>query len=744
MPQDVKLPDGTLMTREEFDKLDAIRQNQIQSGKMPQLKTPQLSLNPGNIPIGAQGYHESMGDFFKDMGNRIMAGGMGAALGGLRSGPVGAFMGGASMGLFPPKNATEYGIDAASLLSSGLASEFGEPLVQAATENPFGRAAIRGTLGLAQEKLIDDPIRKTFNQEQGNMKTTAINTLLPMLGGNIADRALTSAPAKVNAARRSIQANISQMTGQEGDAVNAAKLAAQAGSKPAQEAFDTAQKAAKSVPEARVLQQQAQQAKQQGQQMATSSIKNLNSQRDKLMTTPMYSDDESQALRAAYLQQNAQARSRYEGLAQGLPSADPHKQVIQALQKQKQQVLSQIGQGNPYLTDDQIRLQASGIDDQITQHVAASFKQELDNLRQVSGQNAQNMFDPKNPGTAGVQKALDSATQQANDNPIENVYLKNLVAAPPNIKGTPAGTPLRSPSPDSFITNIINLDDRHVQELYKVLGKQPDGDKLISNVKDAVMNKFFAMAYDPQTQQLSNAQALLKGDGPFNQGKLEAIFGDGVEGQQRTQQFGQLISDLNSLEKSQALAAPDSAGTKLMHFGLFSTPTGLAYYAGMHAGGPKVGAMAGAAVGVPTVGYKLYNSLMNTVLENPSAAKALHSWAGGGGGADALQYSPVLASLFSDKAPGVSTKPLGDNPALPTAPQGQQGGGQGQQGPPQGQGPGPSTPPGGQQSGGSGGSGGGGAMNGPLGPLGVWPGSQPPPSAPQGAPQGGPPKPPGQ
>jgi hypothetical protein len=717
---DYTLPDGRMISDEEWKKLPPDLQKKI--------------LTPGFLKGPSSGGEGTFGDFkdlaspeagnklWKMLSQNLPMAAVGGISGGLTGGPVGALAGAGMMGAFPPQNATQAAEAGAGQFTAGLAAK-AENAIRV-TQNPFVRAAIRGSLGLGQETLIDDPIRKALGEEApGGITSKTIATLLPMLGGTVADRSLNSPRAKAQAAARGIKANLSDILGKDID-VNpeAVKAAASQGSKPAQEALMTAQQATKVVPEAQALQSQVSQIKQQGQQVAQGNLNKIDNQRDALLTAPMYSDDESQALRAGMLKQNAQLRARYEGLARGLPSADPHKQVIQALQKQKAQVLSQVGK-NPLVTDDQLKLQANGIDDQITQHVAASFQSELDNLRKVSGQNASNLFDPKNPGTGKLQKTVDNVSKGANDNPIENIYLRNLTAPPPNTSGTPPGTPSKPASVESFVNNLTNLDERHVEALYQYLGNQPNGDSMIKGVRDALMNKFFTMAYDPKTQQLSNASKLIAGDGPFNHDKLKAIFGGGVEGDDAVNKFGQLVSDIGLLEKNQALASQSPWKMGLGHFGLYSTPTGLAYLAGGHKA-----AMAAAGM---TLGFKAYSPLVDSVVTNPKFAEAFHNWASNGGDMDALRYTPVLASQFTGK--GVATKELGSSVPPPSPPPSSQGGPGGQQPPQQSQ-PAPQSPQPPQSQG----------PSGPLGPLGVWPGSPGSQGGQGPGPQGPPAKPTGQ
>jgi hypothetical protein len=635
----ITLPTGESMKAEEWGKLDPDTRNKIMAGaeKQALLLHPLNIANP-NVKYPADNPNDPT------MMQRLGMGGAMAIPGALTGGPLGAMAGFGSGFAFPPQNATDATVAGLGQFAAPIASKAEGLISGAGGGAKWLRQALRGVMGVTQE-VGDDAIRYAGNQlnpQPGDQSPVngaglGVAAALPMLAGGVAERTLNAPKGKLWQAKQDVQSGANSIVGQT---VNIGEgLNQEMGGAQASDAFNAVkqrlQQTVQQVPEAQQALQQKQAFEQQMQKVAYSAYQKLDQQKLQGLVLPQYSSDSDMAQRMALLSTSTKEQSKYKNFLQTLSSQDPDVQAVQSLQKQRDQVAAT--EPHPWMSQSDKDVQLKNIDENINSHLATAFQNKMDVIRKASDDAAQKLYDPTNAGVQRLQKAFDQVRDEANSNPLENVYLKNLTSPQGNSPATP----------QSFVGQLLSGDSQHIDALYKFLGTQKNGDQMISDVRDAMLTEFFAKAYDPRTKTLSNSAKLIAGDGPFNLDKVEAMFGGGVEGQDAAQKFSTLVSDLRTMSDSAAQAKAQGSMTDWKHMRLEYAATGLG---GMVGGAIKgrIGAEAGAAVGGGAVTAIMgYPRLVDAVVNSQAFGNQFHQWASKGGSMDALKVAPLITSWIN-------------------------------------------------------------------------------------------------
>lgn len=526
-----------------------------------------------------------------------------AAVGGFAGGPLGA----AALGIFPPQNTSQ-------AITSGLG--FGAVGPWGKMEQAMGgmpglvKAGARGLAGGTQY-AADQGITKALGEQPENASPAGniSSVLLPMLIGKTADQIQNAPIHKQKALYANIQDTIDQLAGSGAPKIGSQMEQASGATKGVQTVLKNIEDNTKM---AQIQKELAQKAQQQ--------VPALTQQKAETIVTPQGGLDKTVKIAALdkeidrlnkllpedpMVKQLNQAQSYKQKLNQGLDPFTGEK----LLPGQKEKVL-----------DDLHNLQQQAID-KITQS-------KTQQLQAASEKVAQTQQPPKT-----AQQIFDQVKADADKNPVENIYLKSLVA--PNPDGSPT-------TARSFINNIVNSDSEHIDALYKHLKTQKKGSQMIGDIQDSLISEFLNRAYDPQTKNLTNASKLFAADGPFNKPKIEAIFGGGDKGAEKVRQFSQIVDDVRSLTELQAQSQKQPGfGSKFLRSQLIATPLGFILN---WLGAPHfVAAGAAEALG-SAVGFIPGTKLINGLLENPKLLEAFHSWATHGGGADAFKMNPGLSS----------------------------------------------------------------------------------------------------
>lgn len=555
-----------------------------------------------------------------DIGNNlehwINKGLFGAAVGAgtLASGGLGAWPAAAGMGLFSaltaPENATDaltnaagFGLAGPAMKAENLMAKFGLP--------GLAKAGIRGAEGYAQHKL-GEGINTGFGHYPGENPPsdtfgTASSVALPMLLGGMADKIQASPVTKQKELHANIQDTINQLAGKS----------APVG--PQMEQNSGVGKGIKTI--LKNIETNTQIAKTQ-QEMAARAAKEvpaLQQQKADTLITPLEGLDKTAKLAA--IDANINKLHKY------MPD-DPNVKQLKMAQDARTKVEQGInpfsGQPLPPEMKDSVLSDITRLSEQAQNQIVQSKTAQL--------QAASEKYAQSQPAPPNVQPIFDIVGQDAIKNPLENIYLKSLVA--PSADGAPM-------TARTFLNNVMNSDSEHIDALYKYLKTQGvNGTKMQGHMQDAFISEFFNKAYDPQTKTLTNAGKLFAADGPFNKPKVEAMFGGGEKGAEKARQFASIVDDIRALTDLQKQPQGPGGWAKFGKSQIVAAATGF-ILSGL--GVPHFAAGAtGEALG-SLVGFIPSNKLISGMMTNPNLAKALHEWAANGGSGTAFKMNPGLS-----------------------------------------------------------------------------------------------------
>lgn len=523
---------------------------------------------------------------------------------------------GALTALNPPRDFTD-----ATLL--GLTAALGpvyqktEEMIQGAG-NKWLRTALRGAFGLANEGA-NAVVRKTIGEQNPTSPgALAFGALAPMAGGVVAERGLQNPHLQATRTKVNIQKTLDQLDqGTLGQAPPTRSF-----SKQVAPVYD----------ELRGAQQQAEQQQQFLQQYGK-QLQDAVAERDKVLTAVEGTLPEGQRYRQAKL---AASTGDLDKMGPWVEPADqPYMTQIGKLQERRKWLDTtglDLDQPGATLTREQQVTRLGDIDRQIELNSNAIVDRKMAALKQASQAYLQDdtRFQSMQQNISGLQQTYDDLKNEATNNPLENVHLKALVGGP---NGTLAG----------FIKNLEEGDPEQIEQMYKYFGTRNGGRgdaASIARIQDAFVSDMFAKAYDAKT---GLNPEIFRGDGPYNKGKLEAVFGGGVDGANKAQALSTLYSDLSSLQRLQGQMGQGGGITagKIARIALL--PTAMAF--SLHH--PSLLAAEGLGA-VGQVGVLSYNKLVNMALDNPKFAQAFHNWATTGGGTIAgLRSSTILNSAFT-------------------------------------------------------------------------------------------------